>query len=73
LATIICIGETAAERRDGNTLSVCNDQLAGSLPDMPNGARTAIAFEPLWAIGSGIMPPRDDIVAVLAHMRAALD
>jgi triosephosphate isomerase len=73
LATIICIGETLAQRRAGDALKVCGNQLAASLPDMPASARTSIAYEPLWAIGSGTMPAQDDIVAVLAYIRAALE
>lgn len=73
LATIVCIGETEAQRRDGNALKVCGDQLAASLPDMPANSATSIAYEPLWAIGSGTMPTREQIVEVLARIRAALD
>ncbi len=72
LATIVCIGETEAQRSAGNALKVCGDQLAASLPDLPPGARASIAYEPLWAIGSGTMPTREQIAAVLGHVRAAL-
>jgi triosephosphate isomerase len=73
LATIVCIGETMAQRRNGNALKVCGDQLAASLPAMADGARTSIAYEPLWAIGSGTMPTREQIVEVLGDVRTALD
>lgn len=73
LATIICIGETKAQRSAGDALKVCGHQLAASLPNMPDCARTSIAYEPLWAIGSGTMPKRAEIVEVLAHVRAALE
>lgn len=73
LATIICFGETAAQRRDGDALKVCADQLAASLPAMRTGAHTSIAYEPLWAIGSGTVPTGDEIVEVLEHARAALE
>ncbi|AYJ84569.1 triose-phosphate isomerase (plasmid) [Sphingomonas paeninsulae] len=73
LATIVCIGETQAQRHDGNALKVCGDQLAASLPDIPAGACTSVAYEPLWAIGSGTMPTREQIIGVLGHLRAALD
>jgi len=72
LATIVCIGETQAQRRDGNALKVCRDQLAASLPDMAAGARTSVAYEPLWAIGSGTMPTSDQIAEVLGDIRATL-
>jgi triosephosphate isomerase len=73
LATIICISETKAQRSADDALPVCADELAASLPDMPDGAHTAIAYEPLWAIGSGTMPTRDEIVGVLEHVRASLN
>jgi triosephosphate isomerase len=73
LATIICIGETQAQRRAGNALKICSDQLAASLPDMPAGTKNSIAYEPLWAIGSGTMPTNEEIAEVFAHVGAALD
>lgn len=73
LATIVCIGETQAQRSDGNALKVCGDQLAASLPDISAGAQTSVAYEPLWAIGSSTMPTPGEIVQVLRHVRAALD
>jgi triosephosphate isomerase (TIM) len=73
LKTIVCIGENAAQRREGNALRVCGEQLAQSLPDLPPAAQTAIAYEPLWAIGSGATPTRDEIVEVTSYLRAALE
>jgi triosephosphate isomerase len=73
LATIVCIGETQAQRRDGNALKVCRDQLSASLPDIAAGARTSVAYEPLWAIGSGTMPTSDQIAEVLGDIRATLE
>ncbi len=73
LATIICVGETQAQRRDGIALKVCGDQLAASLPALDVDARTSIAYEPLWAIGSGANPNRSDIVEVLGYLRSTLD
>jgi triosephosphate isomerase len=73
LRTIICIGETLAQCRAGDALKVLGNQLAVSLPRMPAGARTSIAYEPLWAIRSGTTPTRDGFVAVLAYIRAALE
>jgi len=72
LSTIICIGETKEQRSAGQALAVCGGQLAASLPDLPAGCETSVAYEPLWAIGSGHMPADEDIVAVHAHIRSCL-
>jgi triosephosphate isomerase len=72
LLTIICIGETQAQRKAGETFSVCDDQIAQSLPDGMNLAATAIAHEPLWAIGSGRVPSSQEIVDVHEHIRKCL-
>lgn len=74
LRTILCVGETAAERDAGNTLEVITAQLSGSLPDtLPAGdAALVIAYEPVWAIGTGRIPSAEDVCEVHAHIRAAL-
>jgi triosephosphate isomerase len=72
LLAIICIGETGAQRRAGKALSVCSEQLAGSVPEGTITSATAIAYEPLWAIGSGHMPKPEQIVEVHAHIRESL-
>ena len=72
LLAIICIGETLAQRRAGRALSVCGEQLAGSVPEGTITAATAIAYEPLWAIGSGDTPKPEQIVEVHAHIRECL-
>ncbi|MGB3148583.1 MAG: triose-phosphate isomerase, partial [Paracoccaceae bacterium] len=64
------IGETAAERQEGVTLAVIARQLARSLPDGARAANTVIAYEPVWAIGSGKTPTLAEIAAVHAEMRA---
>ena len=56
LTPIICIGETEAERRAGRTLEIVAAQLQASLPSDANAANTVIAYEPVWAIGSGLTP-----------------
>jgi triosephosphate isomerase len=70
LLAIICIGETRAQRDAGRTRDVLRSQLDGSLPD--NGESIAIAYEPVWAIGSGLTPTRDDIGETHAFIRARL-
>lgn len=72
LLAIICIGETESQRQAGEALSVIRDQLAGSVPEGTRLSDTAIAYEPLWAIGSGRTPPLAEIVEMHAHIRALL-
>ncbi|MDQ6640709.1 MAG: triose-phosphate isomerase [Pseudomonadota bacterium] len=72
LLAIICIGETMAQRQAGEALSVCGEQLEGSVPEGTITCATAIAYEPLWAIGSGHMPEAEQIVEMHAHIRKAL-
>lgn len=73
LATIvICIGETEAQFVADETLDVLDRQLASSIPaDMP-AERLVIAYEPVWAIGTGRTPSEDDIARVHAHVRSRL-
>lgn len=72
LLAVICIGETNAQRLAGKALSVCADQIAGSVPEGMMAADTAIGYEPLWAIGSGHMPTPEQIIEVHAHIRECL-
>lgn len=72
LMAIICVGETAGERRAGLTLAVVQRQLAGSLPPTVTPANTVIAYEPVWAIGTGLTPTSSDVAAVHAEMRRLL-
>lgn len=67
LLAIICIGETDAQRKDGRALTVCGDQIAGSVPR--DIVSVAIAYEPLWAIGSGRTPTSEEIAEMHAHIR----
>ena len=71
LTAIICIGETEKERDAGQTLDIVGRQLAGSVPDGPPGD-IVIAYEPVWAIGTGRTPSTGDIAEVHAHIRGAL-
>jgi triosephosphate isomerase len=72
LQAIICIGETLAERDAGKTLDVVKRQLQGSVPEGAVSANTVIAYEPVWAIGTGRTPTTDEIQAVHAAIRAQL-
>jgi triosephosphate isomerase len=72
LLTIICIGETQSQRRAGRALSVCANQLAGSIPDGIGVAGNSIGYEPLWAIGTGHTPTVEQVVEAHAHIRQCL-
>ncbi len=69
---MICIGETEAERDAGRTLAVVESQLAGSIPEGAEAARIIIAYEPVWAIGTGRTPSAADVAVVHAAIRRAL-
>ncbi len=73
LLAIICIGETEAQRDAGQTLTTVLGQLAESMPDSGNAATMVIAYEPVWAIGTGRTPTVADIAAVHAAIRHALE
>lgn len=70
LTAIVCIGETLQEREAGTTLQVIDRQLAGSLPSAATDANTVIAYEPVWAIGTGKIPTLEQIAEVHGHIRA---
>ena len=72
LTAIVCIGETDAERIAGTTLDVLGTQLAGSLPDTLDTERLVIAYEPIWAIGTGKTPTAEDVRDVHAFIRGKL-
>ncbi len=72
LTAVVCLGESEAERGAGKTLAVIEAQLAGSLPPGATAANSVIAYEPVWAIGTGRTPSADQIGAVHAHLRRRL-
>ena len=72
LIAIICIGETEAERRAGQTLDVVRRQLLGSVPAAATADNTVIAYEPVWAIGSGLAATPQDIAEVHHAIRESL-
>ena len=72
LHAIVCVGETEAERDAGHTLAVVTRQLAGSVPNGASGERLVVAYEPVWAIGTGRTPTLGEIGEVHDAIRAAL-
>ena len=72
LTAVICVGETEAERDAGATLAVVGRQLAGSVPAQATAATVVIAYEPVWAIGTGRTPTLEQIAEVHDFIRAEL-
>ena len=72
LAAIICVGETLQEREAGRTIEVVRGQLDGSVPDGATGQNTIIAYEPVWAIGTGKVPTLGEIAEVHEDIRKEL-
>ncbi len=72
LIAIICIGETRAQREAGSTLGIVGSQLAGSVPPGTAG-QIVIAYEPVWAIGTGLVPSVADVAEVHAFVRTQLE
>lgn len=72
LTAIVCLGETLEDRDAGRTLDLIAEQLGGSLPDGATPETTVIAYEPIWAIGTGKIPTFDQIMEVHDFMRAEL-
>jgi len=72
LTAIVCIGETQQQRDAGQTLDVCGGQLKGSLPDGSTAANLVVAYEPVWAIGTGLTPTTADVEQVHKFIRGVL-
>ncbi len=72
LVAIICVGETEAERRAGKALDIVGAQVKGSLPKGATARNTVIAYEPVWAIGTGLTPTADDVAEVHKLVREVL-
>lgn len=72
LQSIICVGETRQQFNKGQTLQVVGRQLRGSIPSSATPQSTLIAYEPVWAIGSGRTPKPADILRTHAHLRKTL-
>ena len=73
LTSIICVGETRQQRDEGKAIEVVRAQLQGSIPDSATSANTAIAYEPVWAIGTGLVPSIGEIEEVHAAIRQVLE
>jgi len=72
LTAIVCIGEGFGERKAGLALAVCARQLEASLPGTAKAANTVVAYEPVWAIGTGVTPTTDEVAEVHALIRERL-
>ena len=72
LCAIVCVGETRAERDGGSALSVVGTQLDGSVPDGATAGNLVVAYEPVWAIGSGLTPTPSDIAEMHGLVRRRL-
>lgn len=72
LEPIVCVGETLQEREAGRAVDIVSGQVKASLPDAVAGRPFAIAYEPVWAIGTGLTPTLEQIAEVHAAVRAAL-
>ena len=73
LTAIVCIGESLTEREASNTLDIIGGQLSASVPDNATGDNLVIAYEPIWAIGTGLTPTLDQIGEVHDFIRARLE
>ena len=72
LCAIVCVGETRAERENGHALAVVRTQLDGSVPDGAMAGNLVVAYEPVWAIGSGLTPTPADVAEMHGSIRRLL-
>lgn len=72
LDVILCVGEPKSVREDGAAEAFVLDQLDGSLPDLVDGRTLAVAYEPIWAIGTGLTPTAEDVWVMHATIRGKL-
>jgi triosephosphate isomerase (TIM) len=72
LTAIVCIGETRGQRDAGQTLEICRGQLGGSVPDGVRADHLVVAYEPVWAIGTGLTPTAEDVKQIHQFIRDIL-
>ena len=72
LTAIVCIGETRQQRDSGQTLAICRGQLDASLPDAARADNLVVAYEPVWAIGTGLTPTTEDVEQIHKFIRGIL-
>jgi triosephosphate isomerase len=72
LTAIVCIGETQGQRDSERTLDVCREQLGGSLPERARADNLVVAYEPVWAIGTGVTPTTRDVEQIHQFIRDIL-
>jgi triosephosphate isomerase len=72
LTAIVCIGETQSQRDAGQTLDICRGQLQGSVPDGARADNLVVAYEPVWAIGTGLTPTTKDVEQIHQFIRQTL-
>lgn len=72
LVPIVCVGETRAEREGGKAVAIVKKQLRGSIPEGSTAATLVVAYEPVWAIGTGLTPTAADVAEMHAAIRAEL-
>ncbi|WP_169684286.1 triose-phosphate isomerase [Rhizobium sp. 57MFTsu3.2] len=73
LTAIICVGETRSERDEGRAVEIIDGQLRGSIPAGASSSNIAIAYEPVWAIGTGLIPTLEQIEEIHASIRRMLE
>lgn len=73
ITAIVCVGETLEQRQSSNTLDIIGGQLAGSIPDLATAENLVVAYEPVWAIGTGLTPSLDEIGEVHDVIRTRLE
>ena len=73
LTAIVCVGETLEQREAANTLDIVGGQMDASIPEMATGENLVVAYEPVWAIGTGKVPTLDQIGEVHDFIRTRLE